>query len=45
MEIHKLNAAQVQSAKAGDKEYRLSDGSGLYLVVKTNGAKLWRWSF
>ena len=27
------------------KDYRLSDGAGLYLVVKTNGSKLWRWSF
>jgi integrase len=45
MEIHKLKAVQVQSAKAGGKEYRLSDGGGLYLVVKTNGGKLWRWSY
>lgn len=45
MEIHKLKAVQVQSAKVGEKDYRLSDGGGLYLVVKTNGGKLWRWSY
>jgi integrase len=45
MEIHKLKNVQLQSAKPGDKEYRLSDGGGLYLVVKTSGGKLWRWSY
>jgi Arm DNA-binding domain len=45
MEIHKLKPLQVQSARAGSKEYRLSDGGGLYLAVKTNGGKLWRWSY
>lgn len=45
MEINKLNAKQVQNAAARDAEYRLSDGAGLYLVVKPNGSKLWRYSF
>lgn len=45
MEIHKLNDLQIKSAKEGNKEYRLSDGGGLYLVVKPSGGKLWRWSY
>jgi hypothetical protein len=35
----------MRNAQPGVKDYRLSDGAGLYLVVKTNGSKLWRWSF
>ena len=45
MEIHKLNDLQIKSAEKGEKEYRLSDGGGLYLVVKPSGGKLWRWSY
>jgi integrase len=45
MEINKLNELQVKYAKPGKKEYRLTDGNGLYLVVKPNGGKLWRWSY
>lgn len=45
MEIHKLNDRQIKSAEKREKDYRLSDGGGLYLVVKTNGGKLWRWSY
>jgi integrase len=45
MEINKLNDQQVKHAKPGKKDYRLSDGGGLYLVVKPSGGKLWRWSY
>ena len=45
MKINKLTDTAVRNAKPGAKDYRLSDGAGLYLVVKTNGSKLWRWSF
>lgn len=45
MEIHKLSDAQVKNAKPQVKDYRLSDGDGLYLVVKPSGGKLWRWSY
>ncbi len=44
-EINKLTDTAVRNAKPGAKDYRLSDGAGLYLVVKTNGSKLWRWTF
>jgi hypothetical protein len=33
MEINKLNDKQVNSAQPHDKDYRLNDGAGLYLVV------------
>ena len=42
MEIHKLNDLQIKSAEKREKDYRLSDGGGLYLVVKPSGGKFWR---
>ena len=45
MEINKLKEFQVKNAEPGEKEYRLSDGGGLYLVVTPSGGKLWRWSY
>ena len=45
MEIYKLSELEVKHAKPRKKEYRLSDGGGLYLVVKPNGGRLWRWSY
>ena len=35
--IHKLTDKAIKNAQPGKKDYRLSDGAGLYLVVKTNG--------
>ncbi|NTS75697.1 tyrosine-type recombinase/integrase [Catenovulum sp. SM1970] len=40
-----LNDQQVKNAKAGDKEYNLSDGGGLALKVKPNGSKLWIFTY
>jgi len=40
-----LTDAQVRNAKARAKDYRLTDGHGLHLFVKTNGTKLWRWRY
>jgi hypothetical protein len=37
-----LNARQVETAKPKDKEYKLTDEPGLYLLVKPNGSKYWR---
>lgn len=37
-----LTDLKVRSAKPADKQYKLSDSGGLYLLVKTNGARLWR---
>ncbi|WP_429176500.1 tyrosine-type recombinase/integrase [Kosakonia sp. 1610] len=41
----KLSARQVDTAKPYDKDYKLPDGNGLFLLVKTNGAKYWRWRY
>lgn len=38
----KLNDKAVAAAKPGEKDYKLADGDGLHLLVKTNGSKLWR---
>lgn len=38
----KLNDKAVSAAKPGEKDYKLADGDGLHLLVKTNGSKLWR---
>jgi len=31
----------LTNAKPREKDYKVSDGDGLYLLVKTNGSKLW----
>ncbi len=38
----KLTNIICKNAKAKEKPYKLADGGGLYLLVKTNGAKHWR---
>ncbi|WP_308872991.1 tyrosine-type recombinase/integrase [Thiothrix subterranea] len=40
-----MNDTAVKNAKPKDKEYKLSDGGGLYLLVKPNGSKLWRYKY
>lgn len=37
-----LSATQVDKSKPQEKDYKLPDGNGLYLLVKTNGSKYWR---
>ncbi len=37
-----LSDFACKNAKAKEKAYRLSDGDGLYLLVKPNGSKLWQ---
>jgi integrase len=37
-----LSDAQVSKAKPTEKDYKLSDGGGLHLLVTTTGGKLWR---
>ena len=44
--IHKLTHRAIKNAGPNPrKDYRLSDGGGLYLLVTTSGSKLWRWSY
>ena len=40
-----LKPISVLNAKPTDKDQRLNDGGGLYLLVKTNGAKWWRFDY
>ncbi len=37
-----LTDMQVQKAKPTDKEFKISDGGGLHLLVTPSGGKLWR---
>lgn len=41
----KLTATQIKHAKPTDKQCKLSDGDGLYLLVHPNGSKYWRFDF
>lgn len=43
--INKLTDRLIKATKPKDKQFRLADGRGLYLLVKTNGSKLWRLKF
>lgn len=40
-----LTDTQCRTAKPKDKPYKLTDGKGLYLEVKPNGVKAWRYRF
>lgn len=40
-----LTDLQVKNAKPKDKDYKLSDGGGLYLLVTPSGGKLWRFDY
>lgn len=40
--ITPLSDVQVRNAKPKEKNHKLSDGQGLYLLVTTTGGKLWR---
>lgn len=40
-----LTDTQCRTAKPRDKPYKLSDTKGLYLEVKPNGVKAWRYRF
>ena len=40
-----LTDTQCRTARSKDKLYRLNDFNGLYLEVKPNGKKAWRYRF
>ena len=40
-----LTDTQCRTAKPKDKPYKLSDGHRLYLEIKPNGLKAWRYRF
>jgi len=43
--INRLTDAQCRAFKRDVKQYKRSDGLGLYLLVKPNGSKLWQWPY
>lgn len=40
-----LTDIAIKSAKPGERDYKLADGGGLYLLVTASGGKLWRLKF
>ena len=40
-----LKDTDLRSAKTSDKPVKLNDGKGLYLEVRANGSKLWRYRY
>ncbi|HBZ7679713.1 TPA: integrase arm-type DNA-binding domain-containing protein [Klebsiella variicola subsp. variicola] len=40
-----LTDTKIRSAKPEEKEYSLVDGDGMFLLVKPNGSKYWRFRF
>ena len=43
--IAPLSDIQVNKAKPKDKNFKLNDGFGLYLLVTSTGGKLWRFDY
>ena len=43
--IAPLTDIQVRTVKAQDKEFKLFDGGGLFLLVTPSGGKLWRFKY
>lgn len=43
--IPPLTDIQVSKAKPKERDYKLTDGGGLYLLVTTAGGKLWRFKY
>lgn len=40
-----LTDTQIRNAKPKEKPYKLTDSNGLYLEVRPNGSKLWRYRY
>src|SRR5262249_25581926 len=40
-----LNAIKVERLKPKTADYRVADGDSLYLLVRPNGTKLWRYDY
>jgi len=41
----KLSAVQITKSKPQTKDYKLFDGEGLFLLIRANGARLWRMKY
>ena len=40
-----MSNTQIKNAKPTSKQYKLSDQGGLYLLVRSNGSKVWRYDY
>jgi integrase len=40
-----LNDTRIRNAKPGERDYKLTDYDGLYLLVCKNGSRLWRFAY
>lgn len=40
-----LSATAIKNAKPQDKQYKLTDQGGLYLLVRPNGSKAWKYDY
>ena len=45
MEKENLTESVIKKVKHKPKQFKLSDGGGLYLLVHPNGSKYWRFDF
>nr|WP_244149108.1 Arm DNA-binding domain-containing protein [Rodentibacter mrazii] len=43
--VKPLTNTTIQNLKAAEKEYIKSDGGGLYIRIKPNGAKIWYFAY
>ena len=43
--IQPLTDIQARKAKAKNRDYKLSDGGGMYLLITKSGGKLWRFNY
>jgi integrase len=43
--MNRLFATTVTNARPRDRDYKLTDGDGLVLLVRPNGSKLWRMNY
>jgi len=43
--VEPLTPQKIENALPKEKEYKLSDGGGLYLLVTPSGGKLWRFNY
>ena len=40
-----LSAQQVKTAKPKERQYKLHDGNGLFIIIRPNGSKWWRFRY
>lgn len=43
--MHRLTATAIKKIKPVEKQQKLTDGGGLYLLLKSNGGKYWRYDY